>query len=516
MALDWSPFGGNPVPGDPGQVRALAQRFGDFVGQVGQQHALLMDVHNGVGGIWMSPAGRAFGPHLGELPGQLQKLHTSYSDAADALDAYWPELQDAQSMATTALAQVHAAIQAQQAAKAAQVQDYQAFQAHQAQLEQQAQQQANQSGLPVTFTLSSYTPSPAVVAQTDQASQAYQAAMNLKDQAVQKAQTAAQRLSGRLDDASKAGIQNPHYGFLGGLVHDAESAFDDVTHWVGHHAGAIETVAAMAALGPAGLLLTSQGRAMLHSALKAMNPVFEAVSGACGVVSFGLAIVGMIPGLGEVADVANEGVMGLKTVADLGMLADGDKGAVQNLEGDALGLLTGGESRLATGLDDLADDSGTMARMVDGGGESDLGIGLRPTQPTEIPEGAAPFKQELADQVPAYGLAGKKTSGVLDLGDGQPAPLESGYDGPTSQLPPAPRPGTGMNGNILSHVEAHAAAQMRLTDVDNATLYINRVPCPGAKGCEAMLHLMVPEGKTLTIYGPEYVRVVVGEGAPLP
>jgi hypothetical protein len=407
MALDWSPFGGNPVPGDPGQVRALAQRFSDFVGQVNQQHGLLMDVHNGVGGVWMSPAGRAFSPHLGQLPGQLQKLHTSYADAADALDAYWPELQDAQSMATTALAKVHAAIQAQGAAKAAQAQDYQVFQVHQAELEQQAKQQANQSGLPVTFTLSSYSPSPAVVAQTDQANQAYQAAISLKDQAVEKAKTAAQRLSGRLDDASKAGIQNPHYGFFGGLLHDAESAFDGATHWVGQHAGTIETVAA-AALGPAGLLLTSQGRALLKHAMEAMNPVFEAVSGVCGVVSFGLAIVGFIPGVGEVADALNEGVNLVRTGADAGMLVDGElegnkaevSDAEQNLEGDALGLMTGGESRLATGLDDLAGDSGTVARVVDDAGASrvvDDGDG-----PVEIylpKKGATP---EEIDQMQAY------------------------------------------------------------------------------------------------------------------
>jgi uncharacterized protein YlxW (UPF0749 family) len=363
MGLDWSPFGGNPVPGDPGQVRGLAQRFYDFVGQVRQQNGLLMDVHSGVGGVWMSPAGRAFSPHLGQLPGQLHKLHGSYADAADALDAYWPELQDAQSMATTALAKVHAAIQAQAAAQASQAQDYQAFQAHQATLEQQAKQQADQSGLPVTFTLSSYSPSPAVVAQTDQANQAYQAAMNLKDQAVQKALSAARRLSSQLDAASKAGIQNPHYGLFG-FIHDAESAWDGATHWVSQHAGAIETVAAVAALGPAGLLLTSDGRALLKHAMEAMNPVFEVVSGVCGVVSFGLAIVGFIPGIGEVADALNEGVTLVKTGADAGMLIDGklegDSAEVSeaegNLVGDAAGLVTGGESRLLDGVDEGLSD----------------------------------------------------------------------------------------------------------------------------------------------------------------
>lgn len=372
VPLDWSPFGGNPVPGDPGRVRTLAQSFHDFVGQVGQQHSLLMDVHNGVGGVWMSPAGRAFSPHLGQLPGQLQKLHSSYSDAADALDAYWPELQDAQTMATTALAKVHAAIQAQQAAQAAQTQDYQAFQAHQSQLQQQAQQKADQTGLPVTLQLASYSPSPAVVAQTTSANQAYQAAMNLKDQAVQKAQSAAQRLSSALDGASKAGIQNPGFDVFG-FVHTAESWWDDASSWVDHHAGEIETVVAVAALGPAGFLLTSDGRALLKHAMEAMNPVFEVVSGVCGVLSFGLAIVGFIPGIGEVADALNEGVTLIKTGADAGMLVDGElegdrdevKEAEENLVGDAAGLVTGGESRLLDGVETIMSKSGEIAEDAD-------------------------------------------------------------------------------------------------------------------------------------------------------
>lgn len=372
VALDWSPFGGNPVPGDPGRVRGLAQNFRDFVGQVGQQHSLLMDVHNGVGGVWMSPAGRAFSPHLGQLPGQLQKLHTSYNDAADALDGYWPELQDAQTMATTALAKVHAALQAQQAAKAAQAQDYQAFQTHQAELQQQAQQKADQTGLPVTLQIASYSPSPGVVAQTDQANQAYQAAMNLKAQAVQKAQSAAQRLSSQLDGASKAGIQNPGFSLFG-WVHDVESWWDDGTHWVDQHAGAIETVLAATALGPAGLLLTSDGRALLEHAMKAMNPVFEVVSGVCGVVSFGLAIVGFIPGVGEVADVLNEGVTLIKTGADAGMLIDGKldgdsaevKEAEENLVGDGLGLATGGMSRAVDGVAELGADASKVEELTE-------------------------------------------------------------------------------------------------------------------------------------------------------
>ena len=51
-----------------------------------------------------------------------------------------------------------------------------------------------------------------------------------------------------------------------------------------------------------------------------------------------------------------------------------------------------------------------------------------------------------------------------------------------------------MNGSIKSHVEAHAAAVMRQQGLKDATFYINRIPCSGVRGCDAMLPRMLPEG----------------------
>lgn len=134
----------------------------------------------------------------------------------------------------------------------------------------------------------------------------------------------------------------------------------------------------------------------------------------------------------------------------------------------------------------------------------------RVTRPDEVPHDAAPFRQDIAGRVPPYGAHGPKTSGILDLHDsGGVQPLQhSGY-GPPSEL--LPRPRRGMNGNNVSHVEAHAAAQMHLTGTKEATLYINRIPCPGRNGCDRLLPRMLPPGAKLTIYGPDgYVRVVYG------
>jgi RHS repeat-associated protein len=109
--------------------------------------------------------------------------------------------------------------------------------------------------------------------------------------------------------------------------------------------------------------------------------------------------------------------------------------------------------------------------------------------------GAGVAAEDAAPDLAAY--AGGKTSGVLVRADGSQVPLESGYDGPALDLS-KPRPG--MNGNIVSHVEAHAAAIMRSEGLDDATLYINRMPCGGANGCMLNVSRMVPSGSTLNIY----------------
>ena len=112
--------------------------------------------------------------------------------------------------------------------------------------------------------------------------------------------------------------------------------------------------------------------------------------------------------------------------------------------------------------------------------------------------------------------SGGKTTGVLVGADGSKTNLISGVNGPANALS-KPRPG--MNGRIVSHVEAHAAAVMRQAGKTDATLYINRMPCPGTSGCMANLPRMVPRGSTLTIHvmsegsrGPYATFVIHGKG----
>jgi uncharacterized protein YukE len=95
-------------------------------------------------------------------------------------------------------------------------------------------------------------------------------------------------------------------------------------------------------------------------------------------------------------------------------------------------------------------------------------------------------------------------------------PLRSQYEGPTKEIPKETFPG--FNHHVRSHVEAHAAAIMRLGDMgpgDEAALEINRIPCPGPNGCAVNLPRMLPPGATLHIYGPDgYYKAWVGTPDP--
>jgi hypothetical protein len=123
------------------------------------------------------------------------------------------------------------------------------------------------------------------------------------------------------------------------------------------------------------------------------------------------------------------------------------------------------------------------------------------TPPDQQP---APFRREIADRVPA--IQGRGARGRLDRHDGTSGiPIDSGrktglVDALSERLGYLPGSFTRQN---ESHVEAHAAAYLRLhPDIRDATLYLNRVPCKGPRGCKENLADMLPEGTTLTVYAP--------------
>lgn len=107
------------------------------------------------------------------------------------------------------------------------------------------------------------------------------------------------------------------------------------------------------------------------------------------------------------------------------------------------------------------------------------------------------FKGTPGERLPRYD--GGKTEGVIEV-DGQRYHVQSGYGKPSSELP---RGVPGFNGNVKAHVEGQVAALMRQRNLKRLELWINQNPCGGARGCNAMLPRMLPEGSELVVHGPD-------------
>jgi len=104
----WDVLGldGDPTPGVVESVQALAKEFGDFAHDVESAYRSLNSFGSDANALqWVGQTAEAFKGQFGPLPGRLQKLYTSYSEASDALSAYAPKLQAAQSKADAALRQ---------------------------------------------------------------------------------------------------------------------------------------------------------------------------------------------------------------------------------------------------------------------------------------------------------------------------------------------------------------------------------------------------------------------------
>ena len=99
-------FDGDPTPGVVESVQSLAKQFGDFAHDVESAYSSLNSFGADANALkWVGQTAEAFKGQFGPLPGRLQKLYISYSEASDALSAYAPKLQAAQAKADSALRQ---------------------------------------------------------------------------------------------------------------------------------------------------------------------------------------------------------------------------------------------------------------------------------------------------------------------------------------------------------------------------------------------------------------------------
>ncbi|WP_419995876.1 RHS repeat-associated core domain-containing protein [Streptomyces boninensis] len=95
----------DPVPGDPERVKKLARELHDFAEDVG---TALRQIKNMASEDavqkWSGKSAKKFKEQFDGVPGNLKKLRTSYDLAGDAIAAYWPKLERAQTLSNRALA----------------------------------------------------------------------------------------------------------------------------------------------------------------------------------------------------------------------------------------------------------------------------------------------------------------------------------------------------------------------------------------------------------------------------
>ncbi|TNM33496.1 HYD1 signature containing ADP-ribosyltransferase family protein [Streptomyces sedi] len=94
----------DPTPGDPDEVRELADDLREFADDVGEALGKIRGMAGERAVLeWAGLSADAFRREFDGVPDNLTKLEDSYSLCAQALHTYWPKLQTAQGMADRAL-----------------------------------------------------------------------------------------------------------------------------------------------------------------------------------------------------------------------------------------------------------------------------------------------------------------------------------------------------------------------------------------------------------------------------
>ncbi|GAB3735521.1 SCP1.201-like deaminase [Amycolatopsis oliviviridis] len=130
-----------------------------------------------------------------------------------------------------------------------------------------------------------------------------------------------------------------------------------------------------------------------------------------------------------------------------------------------------------------------------------------PTKPRALtPAKLAQLRAELPPPVPRPNPESKKTHGRWIDAQGNVQQTVSGDDEQSAiawqllqkaGLPPNRKP------VVTTHVEAKVATQMIKSEQQHAELVLNNRPCVGPLGCDTLLPVLLPEGYSVTVYGPE-------------
>ncbi|GAB2919462.1 DUF6531 domain-containing protein [Streptomyces mayteni] len=217
---DWSPvdLDSDPTPGDPEEVRELADGLQAFADDVGEALGRIRAMADDRAVLeWAGRSADAFRAEFDGVPGNLEKLQTSYDLAARALRDYWPRLESAQGMADRALERAIAA-QADLASAQGGLSDAEGWVERAAAESTRLQEAGEREGVEPPDEAevraaardagAAREAAGAAQGRVDEASGSLDAARQLAREARELREDAARECAQGIDEASDAGIQN--------------------------------------------------------------------------------------------------------------------------------------------------------------------------------------------------------------------------------------------------------------------------------------------------------------------
>ncbi|MFD8497696.1 DddA-like double-stranded DNA deaminase toxin [Amycolatopsis sp. NPDC059657] len=203
-------------------------------------------------------------------------------------------------------------------------------------------------------------------------------------------------------------------------------------------------------------------------------------------------------------------------------LVQATQGSTDHEVGHAVGALmaaAGGAAEVGQLVAEVPAGLSAYAKSLTGGHDAPGG-GRSPGQ--AAPSSAAQTKPE--DPVekarqelppPVAGRRGVKTVGTWFAPGEAGTAITSGRDDRTERVDEIlkeagcdRRPIT-----AAADVELKLAAEMRDNGITDATVVINNIPCTGKTSCDGLLSIVLPEGSTMTVHGPDGFKKVYKGGA---
>jgi hypothetical protein len=241
-----------------------------------------------------------------------------------------------------------------------------------------------------------------------------------------------------------------------------------------------------------GTQLLAMHRQSLSQALRCVNWGEVGIAMAGGAVA---GLVGLVAFEGTLAAWSFFAVPGLSANIVSGAIAGTVAGQYARLTGLVLSGKTDQIGNVMFRPQDMLLDAvlgGTIAGVLYG--EARISGDLRSQSTAQNPMAELPIRAGSSD----------KTSGILIVGKNK-VPLESGWNGPASQMPPG---SAGFDIVTRTHVEGHASALMQQNRWTSGTLYVNNPPC---SSCTKLLPRMLAPSSTLRVIGPNgYDHIFTG------